>query len=288
MANDIEKPAVLLGIVTRNRAAVLGKAIQSALGQSYRQLNIAVVNDGSTDDTADLAARYPAVQWMNLAESCGYVAARNQLMTETDAEYFVSLDDDAWFLSNDEIGIAINFLQQQAKMAVAAFDILSPGDEQIQQRKSPAPVATFVGCGHVMRLAAFREVGGYVASPGSYGVEEKDLSLRLMDRDYEISILPGVHVWHNKTAVARDLAEQHRSGVCNDFVMTLRRTPLVVLPIALMAKLYRHFRFSRAHNLESSFWKGLQQFVRSLPELWPSRHPVRVSTLRSYLQLSRR
>jgi hypothetical protein len=68
--------------------------------------------------------------------------------------------------------------------------------------------------------------------------------------------------------------------------MTLRRTPLGLLPLALLAKLYRHFRFARKNHLEIPFRKGLQLFIRSLPELWKTRKPVRVSTLRAYIKLS--
>src|SRR5436853_1462944 len=107
----------------------------------------------------------------------------------------------------------------------------------------------FVGCGHVLRLSAVREVGGYEAVPGSYGGEEKDLCLRLLDAGYQLVKLPGVHVWHDKTLVARDLVAQHRSGVCNDLVLTLRRTPTLLLPVALLVKLYRHWRFSLSHGL---------------------------------------
>jgi len=180
----------------------------------------------------------------------------------------------------------VNFLQRRPDVAVAGFDVLSPGNERPRERAEPILSPTFIGCGHIVRLAAIRETGGYETTPGGYGGEEKDLSLRLMDAGYKIVSMPGVHVWHEKTLVARNLMEQHRSGVCNDFVMTFRRTPLTVLPLAFLTKFYKHFRFSRTHQLEVPFWEGLRLFLQSIPKLWKSRHPVRLTTLRAYLKLS--
>ena len=278
---------VVLGIVTRDRASLLPKAIDSALAQKVSSYGICVLNDGSTDGTSALATRYPQVTFINWPHSQGHIAARNYLMRNLAADYFVSLDDDAWLLKGDEIAVAVGFLERHPDVGVLAFDILSPDRRLTQPRSEPRLVPTFVGCGHVARLAAIKKNGGYVPAPGGYGAEEKDLSLRLIDAGYKVMLLPGVHVWHDKTTIARDLSEQHRSGVCNDFAMTLRRTPLAVLPLALLAKLYRHFRFARAHRLEQPFWQGVQLFFQSIPDLWESREAVRFSSLRKYLKISR-
>src|SRR5947209_14310768 len=226
----MQEPKVVIGIVTRNRAAVLPTAVDSALAQDYPNYGICVLNDGSTDATSELATDYPQVAFINWSQSHGYVAARNYLMRNLAADYFVSLDDDARFLKGDEITVAISFLEKHSDVAVVAFDIVSPDRPATQSRTVPRLAPTFIGCGHVVRLAAVKQIGGYVPAPGGYGGEEKDLALRLIDAGHKIMLLPGVHVWHQKTEVARDLYEQHRSGVCNDFAMTLRRTPFAALP----------------------------------------------------------
>lgn len=276
-----------VGIVTRNRAALLPKAIESALAQDGQIPRVYVVNDGSVDDTAGLASRFPSVEWINWPTSKGYVEARNYLMQTIDADYFVSLDDDAWFIKGDEVKTAVDYLGNNTRVAVAGFDILAPGNDRPNEISEPVASPTFIGCGHVIRISAVKRIGGYVPAPGGYGGEEKDLSLRLMDAGYQIVRMPGVHVWHDKSPIARDLPEQHRAGVCNDFVMTFRRTPILLLPFALLAKLYRHFQFARSHQLQRPFCSGVKLFVRWIPDLWHTRKPVRFSTLQKYLKLSR-
>jgi glycosyltransferase involved in cell wall biosynthesis len=280
-------PSVLVGIVTRNRAATLPRAIASVLAQQHSVIKLAVVDDDSTDDTSRLAERFPNLAWMHCSPRRGYMAARNYWMGLSGFDYFVSLDDDAWFLRGDEISLAIVVLEERPGVAAVAFDILSPDRPDQTPRGEPRATAMFIGCGHVVRLSAIRSVGGYESTPGDYGGEEKDLCLRLLDAGHEIVLLPGVHVWHDKSLIGRVIPEQHRSGVCNDLVMTIRRTPRTLLPFALMSKIWRHFAFASMHGLIQPCLAGFYLFARSLPSIWPSRRPVRAVTLSKFFRLSR-
>ena len=208
-------------------------------------------------------------------------------MSSTQHDYFVSLDDDAWFLKGDEISVAIELLERSPRVAAVAFDIASPDRPAMTPRAEPRLAALFIGCGHVIRLAALRDVGTYEATPGMYGCEEKDLCLRLMDAGYAVVMIPGLHVWHDKTPIARVLPEQYLSGVCNDLVLTLRRTPATLLPGALLVKLFQHFRLARHQRLIGPCMRGVALFARSIPVVWSSRRPISTATLRAYMRLAR-
>ncbi len=250
-------------------------------------MRIAIVDDASTDGTSDVKERFPQVTWVRWEKNRGYVAARNFLMKSAGEEYFASLDDDAYFMNGDELSVAVAHLDQNTQVAAVAFDILSLDRPHPVERTGPESVAVFIGCGHVIRLAHAREAGLYAVSPGTYGGEEKDLCLRLMDAGYRVDRLRGVHVWHAKSHAARDLSSQHRSGVCNDLAMTMRRTPLMLLPVALLAKLASHLSFAMRHSLFKPFAQGALMFVTSIPALLRSRRPVRTATLRNFVRLSR-
>lgn len=280
-------PLVLVGIVTRNRASILPKAIQSALSQTYPNLEIAVLDDGSTDGTYNLQSVFPTVHWYKWECSRGYLEARNLLMRTTNAGYFVSLDDDAWFLSDDATQLAIEYMEATPTVAAVAFDIISPDRPDSKLRTGPRPTSTFVGCGHVLRIAAVRDSGFYVPSPGFYGSEEKDLCLRFLDRRWDIHFLPGVHVWHDKTAVARNQAEQHRSGVCNDLVFVVRRCPLLLMLIVIPGKIFQHLRFAVRNRLLRPCLSGFYLFLRNARVLWGGRSPVRTGSFMEFLRRSR-
>lgn len=87
-------------IPTYDRAASVAGAIDSALGQTHRRLEVVVVDDGSSDDTADvLARRYgsePRVVYRR-QENRGVAAARNAGLRLTRGSYVALLDsDDEW------------------------------------------------------------------------------------------------------------------------------------------------------------------------------------------------
>lgn len=272
-------PRVLVGITTQNRAAILPQAIASALAQSYPAITVAVVDDASTDATPSLAAQHPAVQWIHHATPHGYMANRNDLMRQPGFSYYVSLDDDAWFLRHDEIALAVAHLEAHPELGGVAFDILSPDRPTAIPRTGARPVRMFIGCGHVLRLSHVAAAGYYAPTPGVYGTEEKDLCLRLADLGHGIDLLPGVHVWHDKAWAGRDWAPLHRSGVCNELFMTLRRCPspdwLVVLPLKILSFAWYWLRHpARMH----AGLGGLFDFLRHSGQAWKTRAPVRRAT----------
>jgi glycosyltransferase involved in cell wall biosynthesis len=94
-------PDVAVIIPTFNRAAVLARAIRSVLDQSFRNFELVVVDDGSTDNTADLQVlrgNDPRLRFLRLPENRGVAAARNAGVRETTAPRIAFLDsDDEWF-----------------------------------------------------------------------------------------------------------------------------------------------------------------------------------------------
>ncbi|HPA21369.1 MAG TPA: glycosyltransferase [Verrucomicrobiae bacterium] len=275
-------PSVCIGIVTRDRAAILPRAIGSALDQDYAAKVVRVLDDASADATPDLAADFPTVRWERSERRLGIPVARNRLMMACDADLFVGLDDDAWFLDRGAISVGVAAMAADPRIGALAFDVISPGREVKRERGAPRPWHTFQGCAHMLRMSAVREAGMYAPGPGWYGSEEKDLCLRLLDAGHEVVLLPGAHVWHDKSDMARDAEGQHASGVCNDLVFVCRRAPAVALPWLLPAKVMGHLVFSLRRRLLRPCLSGLWRIALEFPGLVVSRAPVRWETWRRY------
>jgi glycosyltransferase involved in cell wall biosynthesis len=279
--------SIAVGIVTHNRAAELRKAIASVLEQSHVPLRVAVIDDASSDGTPALRNEFKIVSWERWEQKQGLVRARNKMMLAAPEDYYVSLDDDARFIRGDEIAIAVDYLERHPKTAAVAFDILSPDRPQSIARGAQRAVALFIGCGHVLRLSTVKALGGYAQFPGAYGAEEKDFCLRLIDAGYQIVKLDGVHVWHDKSSLARDIPRQHRSGVCNDLTLTLRRVPLGILVPVLAWKVPSHFAFAIRTGLLGPCLQGFRDFVFAARAVWRSRRPVRLSSMARFSALTR-
>ena len=86
-------PLVSVVIPSYNHAHFLGEAISSVLAQDYPRIEVVIVNDGSSDDTAQVAARFPEVRYVEQANR-GLAAARNAGLAVCTGELVVFLDAD--------------------------------------------------------------------------------------------------------------------------------------------------------------------------------------------------
>ena len=80
-----------------NRSAYIAEALESVLAQTLPADDILVVDDGSTDDTAAIAARFPAPVRVISIPNSKLGAARNFGISKVQTEWIAFLDaDDLW------------------------------------------------------------------------------------------------------------------------------------------------------------------------------------------------
>src|ERR1044071_7071408 len=92
------RPAISVIVPTYNSAGVIGAALASVIAQRYDNLEILVIDDGSSDATVDVVrAACPAARVFCQTNS-GAASARNKGLREATGELIAFLDaDDAWF-----------------------------------------------------------------------------------------------------------------------------------------------------------------------------------------------
>ncbi len=277
---------VCIGITTKNRGEILQKAIKSALAQSYVNKQVLVFDDGSTDLTRSLPDKFPQVKWMRADKSIGLLEARNRMMKDCGADFYVSLDDDAWFLKGDEISVAVEHMKKNPRTAAISFDVLQKDTKRFMEveRSEEIESNVFIGCGHMLRLNAVEEVGYYVPFPLRYGHEEKDLCIRLIDRGYAIFFMPGVHVWHDYTSVERNFRKQRYSFIVNDLIFPFRRVPLQYFFPVMMNNILRKLR-SKQDDKDLTK-KAIGHFFKLIPSQYKYIKRVKPKSYRKYRALS--
>ena len=90
-------PLVTIGIATYNRAHIVTRAIDSVLSQDYAPLRLVIVDDGSTDETADVLERHasdPRVTVVVRASNGGVATAKNTLLDHMLGIYGGIVDSD--------------------------------------------------------------------------------------------------------------------------------------------------------------------------------------------------
>lgn len=296
-SQDRAAPAPLrvrIGLTTKNRPEYLPKCLSSCLAQTYEPKEIVVWDDSDDPEvlkqTEEIKKQFPSVRWIhpNFRTTCNQ--ARVQLMSEPGCDIFCSIDDDGWFMGTDELAVAVREIERHPDCAGIAYDILSPDRPTPVDRDSPQQTMVFVGCGFMLRGWMLKEAGYYGEFPGFYGAEEKDLCIRLMDRGWNMKLLRGVHVWHDKTTKDRNWGEMHRSGTLNDMIFGLVRAPfpdvLYYLPGKAVNLVLWGLRGSKVERW--SGFLGLWDFLRFLPEYWGKRQPVSRKTFRDFFRAGRK
>lgn len=95
VSGDIPKVSVIIPCF--NHARFLPTAIESALNQTYKHIEVVVVDDGSSDNSREVAEKYNGVKYV-YQNNQGLAAARNTGIDNSTSDYLLFLDADDWLL----------------------------------------------------------------------------------------------------------------------------------------------------------------------------------------------
>ena len=128
-------PRVSVIIPSYNCARYLGRAIDSASAQTYKDYEILVVDDGSTDDTKDVAMQYGRKVTYLYQQNRGVSAARNHAILKANGELLAYLDaDDMWYPEKLERQVAFLDVHQECGMVHSEMSVINEQDEILHLR----------------------------------------------------------------------------------------------------------------------------------------------------------
>ncbi len=185
------KPTLTVLMAVYNDKYRVGQAIESILAQSFRSLDLLIVDDGSTDGTDDLirayAARESRIRTLRLPENSGLGAALQAGLGETSADLIARMD-------SDDISHPERLARQVAMMERHGLDVLGAAQDRGKRRVLGAlkPEAlthativralphhnVLVHPSVMFRLSTVRPVEGY--DPRFIMAQDYDLWLRLI------------------------------------------------------------------------------------------------------------
>jgi glycosyltransferase involved in cell wall biosynthesis len=204
-------PALVSIIIpTYNRADLVGEAIESALCQTYPAREVIVVDDGSTDGTPEVLARYgDAIRWVRTTNR-GCAAARNTGVGLALGDYLAFVDSDD-VAPPDKLATQVPVLEAHPEIGFVygpseAFGPELPTD-QVHQPVRPDPsgsvaeglfLSTRIGFDSVLlRREAVERAGGFDETLRHN--EDTDLLLRiaLAWKAICLDVPTGRHRWHH-------------------------------------------------------------------------------------------
>lgn len=246
MTLRVEPFTVSVVIPAYNAAWCVGRAIESVLAQQFRDFELLVVDDGSTDGTAAVLARYGDAIRVVRQPNGGLSNARNAGIRESRGEFVAFLDADDWWLP-EKLGRQIALMRERPELGFisTAARVEDPegrllnvwacakweGSFLVHLFGSNAGVAGS-GSAVVARRALFRLVGGFDETLRS--LEDIDMWMRLGTvADYACIEEPLAVILKRPDSMSRNLEAMRESAIR---VMQKNRH---LLPPALRGRYWR-------------------------------------------------
>jgi glycosyltransferase involved in cell wall biosynthesis len=157
----MDQPLISIIINNHNYAQYLGRAIESALGQRYERVEVIVVDDGSSDGSREVIARYRNHCVAVLQDQRGQGGAYNAGFRTSRGNIVVFLDSDDVLYPNAAAEIARAWSPATAKVQFP-LDAIDALERRLGHR---VPNLPFVGSGETLPLVL--SYGYYPSPPGS-------------------------------------------------------------------------------------------------------------------------
>jgi glycosyltransferase involved in cell wall biosynthesis len=243
-------PTFSILITTKNRKADLAFTLEKIKYLLNRNDVVCIIcDDGSTDDTVVfLQTHYPEIQLIKNDKSKGLIFSRNRLLNLTTAEFAISLDDDAHFVTENPLESIKNHFEQHANCGLVALRIFWGLEEPVSNvsNKKSMRVQGFVGCAHVWRMKAWRDISDYPEWFIFYG-EENFASYQLFKKNWEVHYLPEVLVNHRVNLKARrnndDYAIRLRRSLRSGWYLFFLFYPIKTIPRKMVYSLWIQFKY---------------------------------------------
>jgi len=186
-----ETPKVSAIIPTYNYGRFVCQAVDSVLAQAWPNVEVIVVDDGSTDDTAERLKPYADKIRYIYQTNRGLSAARNTGIREAAGEYVAFLDaDDLWTPQKTKAQMALVAAQQFDAVVCVPANNASTGDSF--SFADCFVVSPGFGSTALVKRDVFDETGGFDETLKS--VEDRDMMLRITATGRRIGIVAGDYV----------------------------------------------------------------------------------------------
>jgi|GEM_PF-888279 len=204
----MDNPLISVIIPAYNASAYIGRTLISVIHQSYQNIEILVVNDGSTDETLSIAKYYAGLDSRIILihqANQGVAAARNLGISFAKGEFIAPLDaDDIWHTDNLKKKLQV-LLKQDVSVGMVyswsadidEFDHLTGNTHTARYFGHVLPglcLSNFIGnaSSTMIRSECFHNIGDYAPdfkAQNAQGAEDWDLYIRIA-MCYQVQVIP--------------------------------------------------------------------------------------------------
>jgi O-antigen biosynthesis protein len=210
-------PFVSVIVCSYNGGRTLARCLESVGKLNYPNYEVILVDDGSTDNTAEIAAQFPSVRYilqanqgLSHARNTGAAAAKGAVFAYTDSDCMADPD---WLYylvgtltSGDYAGVGGPNVSPPARNAVQAVVAAAPGGPS-HVLLTDTVAEHIPGCNMAFYRWAFENVGGFDPEYRKAG-DDVDFCWRLQQAGSVIAFSPTAIVWHYRRFTLREFLKQ--------------------------------------------------------------------------------
>ena len=193
--NATKEKLVSIIMPTYNGSAFIQKAVESVLDQTFKNFELIIVNDGSTDDTEkiikDLASNDSRIVLIKNEKNLGIQKTLNKGVAISRGEYIARIDDDDIWCDKEKLKNQINFFALNPDHVLVGTGVVVVDENNKEKKRYLMPVTDkdirktiifrnrFIHSSVLFKTSAFQKVGGYNESQDVRNVEDYCLWLGL-------------------------------------------------------------------------------------------------------------
>lgn len=249
-------PDISVVVAAYNAESTIQETLDSLMRLSYPAFEAIVVDDGSSDRTAEIAEKYPVRlirlgrSGLSAARNAGIQAAEGEIVAFTDADCIVDPD---WlfylaarYAEGGVGGVGGPNIMPESDGWIARCIDRSPGMPR-HVLVTPDIAEHVPGCNMSFYRSALLEVGMFDPIYRAAG-DDVDICWRLQENGYELAYAAGAMVWHHRRGSVRAYLRQQK-GYGRAEILLARKHPL---------------RFSKLGGIRwnGSIYDGLRRLVR--------------------------
>jgi GT2 family glycosyltransferase len=287
-------------IITFGRKEEVLKCLNSVYTQDLENFEVILI-DNNTDTAisnflTSQTSNLKNFQYIKAPSNLGVAPGRNFAMEKAKGDIYVSIDDDAFFDAPNSLRLIENKMKAENDIGVLAFKILNYKSKKIETKEFPfknknlnadieREATYFCGGANALRKSTLLVTGLY-PDDFFFGMEELDLSFRIIDNSYKIIYFPSVLLWHDPAPGGRMKKDRFwQETLENKLKVVMRNLPWRYFPVNLLIwslKILKHTK-----NIEV-LARSYISIIKHRTEILKQRKVIKADTVKKLKKLDHR